>query len=84
MYNNRYQENDRYDNRNYSERRPNNDWNEYMRNDNNDSSREDDRKYDYRQNRDQDCSPPRDNGRQQHKGGHHQNKQNQPNKKKNL
>ena len=53
-FNNRYQENDWYDNQNYSKRRPNNDWNEYKRNDSNDSSREEDLQYDYRQNRDQD------------------------------
>ena len=40
-FNNRYQEDDRYDNQNYSERRPNNDWNEYRRNDNQGPTQED-------------------------------------------
>ena len=52
-FNNRYQEDDRYDNQNYSERRPNNDWNEYRRNDNQGPTQEDARQYDYRQNQNQ-------------------------------
>ena len=77
--NNTYQEDDRYDNRNYSGRRPNNDWNDYRQNDSYDSTRDEDRQHDYRRddhhNRDQDFSPPRDNGRQQYKHGRYQNKQ---------
>mgnify|MGYP006970527682 CR=1 FL=1 len=79
-FNNRYQEDDQYDNRNYSDKHQNNDWNDYMRNDSYDSSRDEDRQHNYRRddhrNRNQDFSPPRDNGRQQYKRGRYQNKQN--------
>ena len=70
---NRSQEADRYDNRYHSNhrdesQRQNNDtnWNDYQQNDRYDSNREEDRQNDYCRddcsNRDQDYSPPLDNG----------------------
>ena len=83
-FTNRSQEDDRYGNRYYSDRqdvsqRQNNDnnRNDYRRNDSYDSSREEDRQNNYRRddrnNRDQDYSPPGENGhRQQYRGGRYQ------------
>ena len=80
MFIDRSLDDDRYDNRYYSDRwdesrRQNNDnnRNDYKRNDSYDLSPDEDQQNDYRRdNRDQDYSPPRENGHRQYRGGRYQ------------